>query len=656
MSGRQHQPVIFTGIRGRDGSTSGHISIPPYKAKECLNVDFYRADFARKRGGASDVLAETTGGDTASVTSALMRHVPGADETAAELWQITGAATPIIQRLAGSAAWAEIDPAAVITARPQDAWGVTFNGKLYLFAETASDRMQVYNPELNPTGLSFVGLSAPAAAPTVLDTGSGSYAAVERFYRVREVVQIGDNTVKMSEASDAVAFTPAGTGSAAEITKPADMGEGATHWRLEEASAAIGPWWIIATTSVGTDTYDDSADVEDISSNDLTDVDGSFVVPSSFKYGIADGARLLLAGSYHDTLDPSSVYFTEVLGTTSAVFYDDEYVPASNRIPLDPKDGGALTGFGGPFENFMVAFKQRQIWRLHPTGIEEDPYRRKSVSKVVGSIRQHAVVMAEDESGLPTLYFLTHLGPYRYNLARGLQKCVWDVKDIWDTVNLDATTVTAHGVYHSDMHQIWWWVATGAANEPDTKLVFDTRLGRVMEAGDVRDGWCIHDGASASARCSVMFSDTVGASMSRDLKPYIGQHGGNGRLWKCDTADETDVENAFQGLVTFPDRHAGGLDHACVMHTPLLLGAAGDADVAVTMTANYGALPTVTGTVSMAAAGEETRVLKPVEDCELGDADVFAIAVAVGDASAVASAWTLDALIVPTERREELAV
>jgi hypothetical protein len=654
MAGQQHSPIVFSGIRGRDGSTSSHIDIPPHKAKECLNVDFYMASLARKRGGATNIFSSTTNEDTSAVIAALVRHVPGADETAAELWQVTGASTPIVQRLAAGTAWATIGVSDAIATRPQDVWCVSFNGKLFFFYDSTQDRGHVFDPAISTTTLRRTGLTAPSAAPTVANTGAGTYAAVERFYRVREIVR-GSSDIIISEASSSVAFTPSGTGSAARITKPADMGEGATHWRLEESADSDGPWRIIATTLVATTFYDDTDTVANLSGRDATEIAGDHATPSSFKYGIADGARLLMAGSHESSFDPSSVYFTPVLGTTSAIFYDDERVPASNRIPLDPKDGGAITGFGGPFENFVVVFKQRQTRRLHPTGIEADPYRQKLVSKVVGCIRQHSVVMAEDESGLPTLYWLSHLGPYRYNLARGLQKLVWDVKDIWDTVNLEATTVTCHGLYHSDKHQIWWWVATGSSNEPDTKIVFDTRLGRVMEAGDVRDGWCKHTGASASARCSVMFSNTLATSMSRDLKPHIGQHGGVGRLWKCDTADTNDAGTAFQALVTFPDRHAGGLDHACLMKPPLVLGSAGSHDISVTMTGNYGATPTRTGTVSMAAGNSETRVLKSVEDVEFGD-DVFSIAVAIGDESAVASSWTLDALIVPAEQRQELVV
>ena len=658
MVGKQSKPLVFSGLRGRDGSTTSTIEIPNHKAKEVLNCDFYRAALGRKRGGATDVFALTTSEDTASVVSALFRHVPGADETLAELWQVTGAATPIVQRLAGGTVWATLTVGDAIATRPQDVVAVSFNGKLFLFYDSTQDRGHVYDPAISTTALRRTGLKTPSNAPTVANTGSGSYTATARYYRVREVILVSSVEVLRSEASASVSFTPSGSGTAARVTKPSDMGEGATHWRLEGAEASSGPWFILATTVVGTTTYDDSAEPSTYSSNTATETAGEFATPSSFKYGIADGARLLMAGSHEASFDPSTVYFTPVLGTTSAQYYDDERVPADNKVPLDPKDGGVITGFGGPFEHQVIAFKYRQTWRMVPTGIPEDPYRLRLVTKAVGCIRQQSVVMAEDESGAPTLYWLSHLGPYRLSVRQGLAKCVWDVKDIWDTVNLAATTATCHGVYHSDIHQIWWWISVNSENEPTTtKLIFDTRLGRMTETGDIRDGWCKHTGETAKARCSVMFSNTLAASMSRDLKPYIGQNGGNGRLWKCDTTDLDDAGTAFQGLITYPDRHAGGLDHAVVMRTPLLLGTVGAYTASVSMTPNYDTSRTLTGSVSMAAAGSETRALRKVEDVEIGDAEVFAIAVAVGDASAVASPrWTIDAVIVPVESREELAV
>jgi len=79
--------------------------------------------------------------------------------------------------------------------------------------------------------------------------------------------------------------------------------------------------------------------------------------------------------------------------------------------------------------------------------------------------------------------------------------------------------------------------------------------------------------------------------------------------------------------------------------------------VTVGMSENYGANTTRTGSASMAAAGSETRVLAVVEDVEAGGDTAYAVAVSVGDSAAVASVqWTLDALIVPVEQRQDLVV
>jgi hypothetical protein len=78
------------------------------------------------------------------------------------------------------------------------------------------------------------------------------------------------------------------------------------------------------------------------------------------------------------------------------------------------------------------------------------------------------------------------------------------------------------------------WIATGSSNDPDVKLVFDVLLGRVVGADRVRGGWYKHTGSQAAARCSTMMSNTLGATMSSDLKPYIGRSSGT-VIWKCDT-------------------------------------------------------------------------------------------------------------------------
>ncbi len=657
MASSQRKRLVITGLRGRDGSTTSPLEIPPGKALECLNVDLYRTSGARKRGGADDVFASTTSEESASIIAALARHVPGADETLAEFWKLSSAATPILQRLAGGTAWASITLKDAVSTRPQDAIFITFNGKLYILSDTAVDRPQVFDPAISTTTLRRAGLAAPTGFDSgdIANTGSGSYAATQRYYRIRYTVQVSSSTVLRSEPSEEVAFTPSGSGTAARITKPATISEGETHWEVEVATSSEGPWFLLSTTAVGTTTYDDSASVSSYSGGDARSTGdfeaGEFTTPKSFKYGIADGARLLFGGTWESALDPSTVYFTPVRGTISAAYYDEERIPSANALPLDPRDGGVLTGFGGPFDRGkVIAFKYRATYMLRPTGVNDDPYRTEVISKSIGCVRQQSVVVAEDEAGRPTVYWLSHLGPYRWN-PQGLANLVWDVKDIWDTVNLDATTVSCHGVYHSDLHQIWWWVATGSNNEPDTKIVFDTRLGRIVEAGHVVDGWTKHTGSSASARCSCMFSDTLGASMSRDLKPHIGQHGGNGRLWKCDTTASDDVGNTFQAYCDFPDQYLGGPDLNCQTDTAYIIGTVGSWSLRVTLRGDYG-LQSRTADVSMAATASETRTRRKLEDSAMADG-ASAISVRVGDASAIASGqWIWDAVIVPFEARE----
>jgi hypothetical protein len=661
MSRGQGEVAVYTGIRGRDGSTTAPVEIPTTKAVECLNVDFYRTALARKRGGASDAFLDTTSENISTTYAALARHVPGSDEMAAEAWLLTYANPPVLQRLAAGTVWATITvgDAAAFTTDLYQAVFLTFNGKLYVFYNSAVDFLHVYDPDTSTTALRRTGLAAPGAAPTVANTGAGSYAAVLRYYRSRETIRVSSNTVLRSEASSTVSFTPSGTGTAARVTKPADGGQSATHWELEVAVSGSGPWYLLATTVVGTTTYDDSTATTDYGSLTAAPETGDYLRLGSFRYGIADGARLLVGGGSYEsgTLDPSSVYYTPVLGTTSSVYYDDERLPSTNRIPLDPKDGGGITGFGGPFEHQVVVFKYRQLWRLIPTGVADDPYRAKAVSKAIGSLHQRLVVMGEDDIGNPTLYWISHLGPYRYNPQYGLVKLTWDVQDLWDRVNLEATSLVGCGVYHADLHQVWWWLALDGANTPTHKLVFDTRIGRVVssETGtSVRDGWALHTGDSAAVTCAAMLPETFGASMARMLKPYIGQSAAAGRLWRCDTAATTDVGTAFQGLVTFPDRHFGGVDRQCSLHAPLVLGAVGAYSVSVTYSEDY-ALRTRTGSVSLAASGTETRALRAVEGLAVGDV-AHAVGLSVGDASALDTPqWALDAVVVPYEARDTVA-
>jgi hypothetical protein len=331
---------------------------------------------------------------------------------------------------------------------------------------------------------------------------------------------------------------------------------------------------------------------------------------------------------------------------------DDERSPnqtnQKNFVDLNENDGGAITGLGGPIYGVPYAFKYRQVWKLNPTGDVTAPYLpRKVADGIYGAIAHKAIVTAKDQQGNPAIYFLGPEGPCRIVIVDGRSTPQYlgrDVEDIWSGINLAATTVVAHGIYHADKHQVWFWIATGSSNDPDTKIVFDVLLGRFTEGERVRGGWFKHTGNSAAARCSTMFSNTLAASMSRDLKPYIGRASGT-VIWKLDTATTNDAGTNFAAEVKSRPIPIAPLGTKVGMgQSTLLAKAASGVTITQTLDRDFG-LETRTSSVVLTASASETRVVKKFEASELAQADT--IQVTLGDSAAASNAWTLDQWTAP---------
>lgn len=651
MPNQQQQVAVFTAMRGRDGSTTNALEIPANKFKEAVNVDTYRTGFARKRGGSSAVFGDTSSESFTGTMSTLIRHVPGASAAAAELWGIDDASTPVVQRLTGGTAWASPTLKDNIASKPWDVSGATFDGKLFLAYDSSVDRLHAWDP--NDSKVRRTGLATPAA-PTVADTGSGSYAATARYYKVVFAVLSGSTILRRSELSAKVTFTPSGSGTHARVTKPASISEDETHWLLY-GSADDNTYEHLAETAVGTTTYDDNVAPADYT-GDAPPLVGTHANWTSVKYILSTGNQLLGAGSWESGGKNNRVWYSAFLGQTGEG--DSESViqttAVSNYIDLDENDGGEITGLGGPLDGRPFIFKRNQVWRLVPTGLDNPVYRPRVIYKGsgLGCIRHQTIVLAEDEIGRPALYWLSDQGPYRIG-ANGPQALVDDVWDKWEGVNLDAGNVTAFTVWHPEKRQIWWFFATGSSDDPDTCLVFDVRQGRPDQNGRVRDGWYEFTGNLAGARCGTLFSNTLASSMSSDLKPYIGRNTGT-VLLKADTTDTDDAGTEFQGYVDLPDRHFAGLVQRCRLGKPVILTKAVSQSIKVTMTPNYGEYTGRNDTVSLAAVGSSTRVLKVVEGVEQGDA-CHSVSVRVGDAAASDATWTIDALAVPYEADEQVS-
>ena len=657
MAPRQQKVITFTGMQGRDGYPSFPGLIPKTRFLEAMNVDAHRAGVARKRGGSTNIFATTTSEAFTGVLSTLIRHVPGIDPTAAELWAIDSAATPVVQRLTGGTAWSTPTLAHNIATLPQDVVGASFKGKLYLAYDSTVDRLHTWDP--TDASVRVTGLATPAA-PTVANTGAGTYAATIRYYRQRWAKKSGSTYLLYSELSDQVDFTPSGSGTHARITKAAAINEGETHWQLF-VSPDNNTYFYLTEIAVGTTTYDDNS-TPGTHTGDAPPLSGTYSNWTSVKYLLATDDHLLGAGAYESSgAYHSRVWWSAVTGQiadpTGASSGEAEAVIStlvvSNYLDINEHDGGAITGMGGPLDGRPIIFKRNQIWRMVPSSIDASFYLPRAVAKGsgVGCIRHQTIVFAEDEAGRPALYFLSDTGPYRFG-GDGLQCLVDDVQDIWETVNLAASSVVAHGTYYPAKRQIWWWIATGSSNDPDTKIVFDVRLGRGAEDGRVRGGWFRHSGDTAAARCSCLFSNTLAASMSRDLKPHIGRSTGT-VIQKCDTADLDDAGTTYQAYVDFPDTHFGGIDHLCQVGNPIVVGSVGSHSIAASIVRDYGEETRGPSTVAMAAGGSEARTTKVIEG--ITTADAHAARVRIGDSAAVAGPlWVLDAVGIPVEVRESI--
>lgn len=644
--------IVISDLRGGRNDTDPPMSLRADQAVEMLNVDWKGTTFARKRGGSVSV---SLSGGTAfgGWVGFLHRHVPGADDAAAELWGWDSDGTPL-KRLTGGTTWADVTLDDATISSPWLHSAASFNGKLYLAYDTSVDRLHAWDPDLGSPRVRRVSFATPAA-PTVANTGAGAYAATLRYYRVRWLHLNGTTVTRRSEPGPSQSFTPSGTGTAARVTQPTVAGEGETHWEVE-ASTDNATFYRLSQVAIATTTYDDSAATSTYSSNALSDPSGMHSGWPSVKYLLTDGNRLIGAGAWEPSGaisggKSSRVWFSPVLG--SADSGDDERVPnqtnQKNWVDLNEKDGGAITGLGGPLNGIVYAFKQHDIWKLRPTGDVAAPYLPRKIRDDIGCIFHQSITIGEDQVGRPALYFYSHRGPYRVTMEGSIEYLGRDNEVTWQSVNLGAA-IPVVALYYPALHQVWWWIATDGVNDPDVKMVFDVQKGYPDEQGQIRGGWLKHTGTSADVGSACLFSNTLGASMSKDLKPYGGVISST-VVVKCDTTDLEDPGVDFQAYIkSRPVITAGDLGRKVGLAEPYLLAKAlSGVTLTLTTDRDFGA-ETRTHTATLTASGSETRVLKKFEGGEVGEADV--IQVQIGDGAAQEGAWSIDALVVPVLRQE----
>jgi hypothetical protein len=626
--------MVFTAIRGRDGGSVNPLNIPDGLASECFNVELDGTCLAVKRLG-WDVQTAANSFPNGSSPEVYLVH-ERANRGDVVFYGIDyGGGTNTVARLPLSGlTWSA---AFTLSDNPggeqTGSRGVAFHDKFFLAHNTAVDRLHVIDGDT--TVLRRVGIAPPAAAPTVADTGSGSYTATQRWYQQSFRNISGTTVLAESERSASISFTPSGSGTHARVTKAATpSGETVTHWVLwASADSASGPFYEIAETAIGTTTYDDSATPSAYSSGTAAQVAGTFTVPTSAKYLLNDGGnRLLMAGAYEGVYK-SRVWFTPTLGALGRG--DDERIPATADfeywLDIEEDNGGIITGLGGPLNGQPIVFKESQIWRLVPTGDADAPYAPRVISRSIGCIDQRTVAAGVDETGAPCLYFAAANGPYRIG-PRGLQYIGFDIEDLWATRSSNRSS----GDFYGKRRQYWLAFAIPTTN---ARVRFCADLGRPDETGRVRGGW-IRDSNSATTPRFMAFTYPASDEPSRI-------YGHVGSLVRFDAT--TDDETAFQSYVDIPPRAPAGLGTRVRVGAPMLVAKSGSGTPTITVTQrkDYSA-ETRDATVALTTQLAHLR-------CEQGggmtDCDV--IGFRVGDGSALDVTWTIDAVVVPWEPLED---
>jgi len=637
---------VIDDLRGGRNGFDPPLSLAKNEAADMVNVDLYQTHVARKRNGG--VTFTTTSAPPVSVVDTLIRHVPGVSDSDAELWMCDS--SKVITRMAAGTTFASPTIKDAVTGNPWDVVGLSINGLLSLAYDDgngATGRHHVWDPVAN--SIRRAGIHSPTA-PTVADGGGvGTYAAVLRYYRQRSTVQVGGITVRRSEATASVAFTPDGAHLNATITLGAGSSEGDTHFEIE-ASLDNATFYRITTVTVATATYADSAATTTYNTNPLSAATGVYTLQRPYKFTAGDQNRHLGYGSYYSADKQSRIEFSAVAGSLDVGDVERVDTTTNYFVDLDEADSGGPTGIGGPINGAYFAFKFKQTRMLTPTGQTSLPFQVTVLSKTVGCVAHKSICVAEDEYGRPAIYWMSHRGPYRYG-ANGLQ---YIGKGVADYILGPTATIylvspdqrLAHTIFHQDKRQVWFFVTTttGFAAASRSLLIYDVDTG----------GWTRFTGTKfASAVCSVMFSNTPGATMSLDLKPYIGvdANGSSNTIFKYDTGT-TDPEGNFQAYILTRAIEPGGTGfYGEVGNAVISAPVASGVTISTTAVGDYGQNgKNATGSNVLTAVDSETRVTRVMEGSAL-TGDLITVQHQVGDDTAVSNSWSLDRLIVPMARR-----
>lgn len=643
-------PEITIGSqRGGMNNTDPASSLAPDQCTLAENVEFFSSMLGERRQGSTAITLTSASLSTHEMVTFLHRHLPSADESEAQLWALGVTDVGDTSQLAyKDTAWHTVAPVDAITVSGSYAFSVqalSFHGHLFLAYKSAQDRLHVWDG----TTLRRTGLVEPSAAPTGANAGVGTFAG-KRYYRTREAVVSGSTVLLRSEPSAVLTASPSGTGASYTVTKPATTNSNATHWEIE-ASLDNANFYRMARIAVATTTHSDSVAFNTgyAATGTLSEDVGDYTVVPSVRYLAADGDRLVCGGSYEDASLASDIIWTTV--TNEPGVGNDERIPVDtdNRLSLDGRDGGDLTGLSGSIAGYLYATKLSAIYRLVRSGQRSKAYDAFPLTKSRGALHG-SLIEAVDQSGNACLYALDpRIGPIRIGL-QGVQTAGKDILTTWRTINLDATQAVCRGVYYPDKQQVHWWIAVDGANAPSMRVTLQVNEARDTDDG-VRKGWAIHTlPGTTKVYAACLFADNIedGAARSLALRPFIGTNSASGLIQQCDTGDDDNGTAFAARIVSRPILGAGLLSQFGVLSAAVLAEAATGVELRVSASRDYGAESLTPIDVPLDPDGSETSVIKPIDNFSFNE--LRTVQVEFTDTDTPAGVWAINGFAMRTSK------
>lgn len=644
--------VQITLLRGMN-NTDPPLSLPEDQGVSAINVEWTVARIAERRRGSAAI--DVSGSDLVGHDRIpfLHRHLPVTDEAGSELWALGVTGTSSSDLCRKTTTWSTVTPVDAITltnGAQYQVTGQTLHGKLFLAYKSAVDRLHVWDG----TSLRRVGFGQPAA-PTGADSGVAGSLAGTRYYRVREVALSGTTVLRRSEPSETLTFAPDGAHASITVTKPADLGEGATHWELEASLDLNGDYYRIARTVVATTTVVDSVAYGTgyASTGDLAEDVGDYYPMPSVKYLLVDEDRLIGFGSFEDDTMASRMVWTPVYTDTGSGNDERITLDPTSELHLDTYEGGGITGAVGPVNGELWIFKWSHVYKGVRTGVRANAYDVMAISKVLGAI-PGSMVEAVDQFGSPCVYFLDpRIGPCRIGADGTIKQCGRDIFTTWQTVNLDAASVGARVIFYRAANQIHWWVPTDDADVPTLRLVLHVKLCRDTPDG-VRNGWALWDGPSAGAIAVCRYADNVDVAADRSLLlvPLIGLATG-ATIYQTDTGTD-DAGTSYVARAETRPYAPNTIMHRFGVTTGSVLGeAVSGASVDLSIIRDFGVETLTCAGLDFSPNGQETQVMAAVDQLAMSEARTVACAIADA-AGGVSARWVINQIALQ-QQPEQMA-